>query len=52
MVVLWKKGHLKKYCWLTKKSEKKSMNEENLALTNSGMADQVLSVSSNLEYQE
>jgi hypothetical protein len=28
------------------------MKEANLAVTNSGMTDQVLSISSNLQYQE
>jgi hypothetical protein len=36
MLVLWQKGHLKKYCWQTKKSEEKSKKEANLSLTNSG----------------
>jgi hypothetical protein len=47
-----KTGHLKKYCWKRKESEENSTKEANLAVTNSGMIDQVLSVSSNLKYQE
>jgi hypothetical protein len=47
-----KTRHLKKYFWKRKESEKNSMKEENLAVTNLGMNDQVLSVSSNLKYQE
>jgi hypothetical protein len=35
-----------------KESEEKSTKEENLAVTNSGMTDQVLFISSNLQYQE
>jgi hypothetical protein len=52
MLVLSQKGHLKKYCWQTKKSEEKSTKEANLAVTNSGMTNKVLSISSNLQYQE
>lgn len=44
-----KSGHLKKDCWKRKESEENS-DEANLA--NSGMIDEVLSVSSNLQYQE
>jgi hypothetical protein len=47
-----KTGHLKKYCWKRKESEENSMNEANLVVTNSDMIDEVLSVSSNLQYQE
>jgi hypothetical protein len=47
-----KTGHLKKDCWKRKESEENSTKEANLAVTNSGMIDQVLSVSSNLQYQE
>jgi hypothetical protein len=47
-----KTGHLKKYCWKRKESEKNSTKEANLVVTNSGMIDQVLSVSSILQYQE
>jgi hypothetical protein len=43
-----KTRHLKKDCWKRKESEENSTKEENLAVTNSGMTDQVLSVSSNL----
>jgi hypothetical protein len=39
---------LKKDCWKRKESEENSTKEANLAVTNSGMTDQVLSVSSNL----
>jgi hypothetical protein len=52
MLVLSQKGHPKKYCWQTKKSEEKSTKEANLAVTNSGMTNKVLSISSNLQYQE
>jgi hypothetical protein len=45
-------GHLKKDCWKRKESEENSTKEANLAVTNSSMTDQVLSVSSNLQYQE
>jgi hypothetical protein len=45
-------GHLKKDCWKRKKSEENSTKEANLAVTNSVMIEQVLSVSSNLQYQE
>jgi hypothetical protein len=44
--------HIKKYCWKRKESEEKSTKEVNLAVTISGMNDQVLSVSTNLQYQE
>jgi hypothetical protein len=47
-----KTRHLKKDCWKRKESEENSTKEANLAVTNSGMIDQVLSVSSNLQYQE
>jgi TFIIF-interacting CTD phosphatase-like protein len=47
-----KTRHLKKDFWKRKESEENSMKEENLAVTNSGMTDQVLSISSNLKYQE
>jgi ribosomal protein S27E len=47
-----KTGHLKKDCWKRKESEENSTKEANLVVTNSGMNDQVLSVSSNLQYQE
>jgi hypothetical protein len=52
MLVLWQKGHLKKYCWQTKKSKEKSTKQANLALTNSVVTNKVLSISSNLQYQE
>jgi hypothetical protein len=45
-------GHLKKDCWKRKESEEKSKKEANLAITNLGMTHQVLSISSNLQYQE
>jgi hypothetical protein len=45
-------GHLKKYHWKRKESKEKYTKEVNLAITNSGMTDQVLSISSNLQYQE
>jgi hypothetical protein len=47
-----KTWHLKKYCWKRKEFEENSMKEENLDVTNSAIIDQVLSVSSNLQYQE
>jgi hypothetical protein len=47
-----KTRHLKKDCWKIKESKENSTKEENLAVTNSGMIDQVLSISSNLQYQE
>jgi hypothetical protein len=47
-----KTRHLKKNCWKRKESEENSSKEANLVVTNSGMTDQVLSVSSNLQYQE
>jgi hypothetical protein len=47
-----KMGHLKKDWWKRKESEDNSTKEANLVVTNSGMTDQVLSVSSNLQYQE
>jgi hypothetical protein len=47
-----KTRHLKKDCWKRKESEENSTKEENLVVTNSGMTDQVLSVSSNLQCQE
>jgi hypothetical protein len=47
-----KRGHLKKYCWKRKEYEENSTKEANLAVTNLGMIDQVLSISSNLQYQE
>jgi hypothetical protein len=47
-----KTRHLKKDCWKRKESEENSTKEENLDVTNSGMIDQALSVSSNLQYQE
>ena len=52
MLVLWQKGHLKKYCWQTKKSKEKSTKQANLALTNSVVTNKVLSISSNLQYQD
>jgi hypothetical protein len=45
-------GHLKKDCWKRKESEENSTKEANLVVTNSAIIDQVLSVSSNLQYQE
>jgi hypothetical protein len=47
-----KTRHLKKDCWKTEESEENSTKEANLAVTNLGMTSQVLSVSSNLQYQE
>jgi hypothetical protein len=47
-----KTGHLKKDCWKRKESQENSMKEENLVVTNSGIIDQVLYVSSNLYHQE
>jgi hypothetical protein len=47
-----KTGHLKKDRWKRKESEENSTKKANLAVANSGMTDQVLSVSSNLQYQE
>jgi hypothetical protein len=47
-----KTGHLKKDCWKRKASEENSTKEANLDVTNSGIIDKVLSVSSNLQYQE
>jgi hypothetical protein len=47
-----KTWHLKKYCWKRKESKENSTKEANLVVTNSGMTDQVLSISSNLQYQE
>jgi hypothetical protein len=47
-----KRRHLKKDCWKRKESEENSTKEANLAVTNSGMIDEVLSFSSNLQYQE
>ena len=47
-----KTGHLKKDCWKRKESEKNSTKESNLVVTNSGMTDQVLSFSSDLQCQE
>jgi hypothetical protein len=47
-----KTGHLKKDCWKRKESEENFKKETNLAITNSSMTDQVLSISSNLQYQE
>jgi hypothetical protein len=44
--------HLKKDCWKIKEFEENSTKKENLVVTNSGMIDQVLFVSSNLQYQE
>jgi hypothetical protein len=47
-----KTRHLKKDCWKRKESEENSKKEGNLTVTNSGMTNQFLSVSSNLQYQE
>jgi ribosomal protein L15E len=44
--------HLKKDCWKRKESEENSTKESNLVVTNSSMTGQVLSIYSNLKYQE
>jgi hypothetical protein len=45
-------GHLRKDCWKRKESQEKYTKEANLAVTNLGMIHQVLSIYSNLQYQE
>jgi hypothetical protein len=52
MLVLWQNRTSQEDCWKRNESEQNSTKEANLAVTNSGMIDQVLSVSNNLQYQE
>jgi hypothetical protein len=52
MLVLWQNRTSQERLWKRKESEEKSKKEANLGVTNLGMTDQVLSISSNLQCQE